>query len=59
MGNSGGSLTTRSTGQLHQLMQAAGFTGMDDAEALADGWQVVDFAHTRRELAPAPPRPAP
>jgi hypothetical protein len=37
-------LTTRSTGELHQLMRAAGFTGMDDPEALADGWQVTDFA---------------
>ncbi|MFH8491235.1 hypothetical protein [Streptomyces longisporoflavus] len=44
MGNSGGSLTARSTGGLHQLMRAAGFTGIDDNKALAEGWQVTDFA---------------
>ncbi|MGW6063006.1 hypothetical protein [Streptomyces sp. NPDC055189] len=44
MGNSGGSLTARTTGELHQLMRAAGFTGIDDTEALAEGWQVTDFA---------------
>lgn len=44
MGNSGGSLATRSTGELHQLMRAAGFTGIDDTEALAEGWCVADFA---------------
>ncbi|MFD8211482.1 hypothetical protein ACFV2S_34445 [Streptomyces sp. NPDC059695] len=52
MGNSGGSLTTRSTGELHQLMRAAGFTGIDDTQALAEGWQVTDFADAgRRSLA--------
>ncbi|MFD9862242.1 hypothetical protein [Streptomyces alboflavus] len=59
MGNSGGSLTTRSAGEttrsageLHQLMREAGFTGVDDAEALAEGWQVTDFADAgRRSLA--------
>lgn len=45
MGNSGGSLATRcSTGELHQLMRAAGFTGIEDTEALAEGWGVTDFA---------------
>ncbi|MFE7031434.1 hypothetical protein ACFU9Y_14085 [Streptomyces sp. NPDC057621] len=44
MGNSGGSLTTRTTGELHQLMRAAGFRGIDEAETLAEGWQVADFA---------------
>lgn len=44
MGNTGGSLATRSTGELHQLMRAAGFTGMDETEASAEGWQVTDFA---------------
>ncbi|MFI2616977.1 hypothetical protein [Streptomyces sp. NPDC018584] len=44
MGNSGGSLTTRSTGELHQLMRAAGFTGMDATAALAENWQVTEFA---------------
>lgn len=52
MGNSGGSLTTRSTGELHQFMRAAGFTGIEDTETLADGWQVTDFADAgRRSLA--------
>ncbi|MEU1097941.1 hypothetical protein, partial [Streptomyces sp. NPDC005877] len=52
MGNSGGTLTTRSTGELHQLMRAAGFTGLEDTEALAEGWQVTDFADAgRRSLA--------
>ncbi|KAB1976719.1 hypothetical protein [Streptomyces triticiradicis] len=52
MGNSGGSLTTRSTGELHQFMRAAGFTGIDDTKAMAEGWQVTDFADAgRRSLA--------
>ncbi|MFI9116988.1 hypothetical protein [Streptomyces venezuelae] len=52
MGNSGGSLATRSTGELHQLMRAAGFTGIDDTQALTDGWQVTAFADAgRRSLA--------
>jgi hypothetical protein len=33
-------------------MRAAGFTGIEDAEALAEGWQVTDFADAgRRSLA--------
>ncbi|MER6136211.1 hypothetical protein [Streptomyces sp. NPDC001815] len=48
MGNSGGSLTTRSTGELHQLIRAAGFTGIEDTETLAEGWQVTDFADAGR-----------
>ncbi|MFF1711555.1 hypothetical protein [Streptomyces sp. NPDC058268] len=48
MGNSGGSLTTRSTGELDQLMRAAGFTDIDDTNALAEGWQVADFADAGR-----------
>ncbi|MFE0130956.1 hypothetical protein ACFWY6_05120 [Streptomyces sp. NPDC059037] len=48
MGNSGGSLTTRATGELHGLMREAGFTGIDDTEALAEGWQVTDFADAGR-----------
>ncbi|WP_314411701.1 hypothetical protein [Streptomyces sp. DSM 40484] len=44
MGNSGGSLTTRAAGELHQLMRAAGFTGIDDTRASVKGWQVADFA---------------
>ncbi|WP_327268569.1 hypothetical protein OG233_12095 [Streptomyces sp. NBC_01218] len=52
MGNSCGSLTTRSTGELHQLMRAAGFTGLEDTEALAEGWQVTGFAEAgQRSLA--------
>ncbi|MGH4034021.1 hypothetical protein ACQB60_34390 [Actinomycetota bacterium Odt1-20B] len=52
MGNSGGSLAIRSTGELHQLMRAAGFTGIDDTEAPAEGWQVADFADAgQRSLA--------
>ncbi|MBM7167752.1 hypothetical protein JQK87_04875 [Streptomyces sp. G44] len=52
MGNSGGSLAARTTGELHQLMRAAGFTGVDDTEALAGGWQVTEFADAgRRGLA--------
>ncbi|WP_328939858.1 hypothetical protein OG288_43315 [Streptomyces tauricus] len=54
MGNSGGSLTTRSTstGELHQLMRAAGFTDIDDTEALAEGWRVTNFGDAgRRSLA--------
>ncbi|OKJ46877.1 hypothetical protein AMK27_39485 [Streptomyces sp. CB02009] len=41
-------MATRSTGELHQLMRAAGFTDIDDTEALADGWQVTDFADAGR-----------
>ncbi|WP_159074249.1 hypothetical protein [Streptomyces dioscori] len=44
MGNSGGSLTTRCSGELHQFMRAAGFTDIDETKALAEGWQVTDFA---------------
>ncbi|MFD8416506.1 hypothetical protein ACFV2Q_32980 [Streptomyces sp. NPDC059650] len=52
MGNSGGTLTARSTGELHPLMRAAGFTGVDGTQTLADGWQVTDFADAeRRSLA--------
>ncbi|MFK0017177.1 hypothetical protein [Streptomyces sp. NPDC091027] len=52
MGNSGGSLTTRSTGELHPLMRAAGFTDIGDTQALVEGWQVTDFADAgRRSLA--------
>lgn len=45
MGNSGGSLTTRSSGALHPLMHEAGFADIDDSRALAEGWQVTGFAH--------------
>ncbi|WP_432106727.1 hypothetical protein [Streptomyces sp. AA1529] len=48
MGNSGGSLTTHFTGELHQLMREAGFTGIEDTQALAEGWQVTDFADAGR-----------
>ncbi|WP_326827815.1 hypothetical protein [Streptomyces sp. NBC_01751] len=48
MGNSGGSLTTRSTGELHQFMRAAGFTGIDGTETLAEGWQTTHFADAGR-----------
>ncbi|MEV4192807.1 hypothetical protein [Streptomyces toxytricini] len=52
MGDSGGSLTIRATGELHELMRAAGFTGIEDTEALAEGWQVTHFADAgRRSLA--------
>ncbi|MFF7361919.1 hypothetical protein [Streptomyces sp. NPDC008125] len=52
MGDSSGSLTIRPTGELHQLMRAAGFTGLEDTEALAEGWQVTGFAETgQRSLA--------
>ncbi|MFE0650963.1 hypothetical protein ACFVZH_20480 [Streptomyces sp. NPDC059534] len=53
MGNSGGSLTTRSAGDLHQHMWAAGFTGIDDTEALAEGWQTTHFADAGRRSLPA------
>ncbi|MFJ5219250.1 hypothetical protein ACIP98_31620 [Streptomyces sp. NPDC088354] len=48
MGNSGGSLATRSPGELQQLMREAGFTGIDGTEAMAEGWQVMDFAGAGR-----------
>ncbi|MGW4230295.1 hypothetical protein ACWEF9_13575 [Streptomyces sp. NPDC004980] len=47
MGDSGGSLTSRSTTGLRGLMDAAGFDDVDEAEALADGWQVSDFGEAR------------
>lgn len=37
-------MTTRSTGELHQLMREAGLTGIEDTKPLAEGWQVTDFA---------------
>ncbi|MFJ4849348.1 hypothetical protein [Streptomyces sp. NPDC088733] len=52
MGNSGGSLTTRTTEDLGRLMLAAGFTDLEDTEVRAEGWQVTDFADAgRRSLA--------
>ncbi|MFE6165852.1 hypothetical protein ACFQ7F_43940 [Streptomyces sp. NPDC056486] len=45
-------MTTRSTGELHQLMRTTGFTGIDGTKALAEGWQLTDFADAgRRSLA--------
>ncbi len=45
-------MTTRSTGELHQLMRAVGFTGIDDTEALSESWQTTVFADAgRRSLA--------
>ncbi|MGW0908787.1 hypothetical protein [Streptomyces sp. NPDC002853] len=44
--------TRWSTGELHQLMQAAGFTGIEETETLAEGWGVTDFADAgQRSLA--------
>lgn len=37
-------MATRSDAEPHGLLEAAGFTDVDDAETLADGWQVSDFA---------------
>ncbi|GGV65932.1 hypothetical protein GCM10010277_73380 [Streptomyces longisporoflavus] len=33
-----------SPGELHQLLRVAGFTGIDDTKALAEGRQVTVFA---------------
>ncbi|MFI6123614.1 hypothetical protein ACIBCU_28235 [Streptomyces sp. NPDC051064] len=46
MGNSGGSLTVRSTAGLRGLVEAAGFTEVEDAESPAEGRQVSDFAES-------------
>lgn len=48
MGNSGGSLAARSTGELHLLMREAGFTDIEDTAVLAGGWQVTEFADSGR-----------
>ncbi|MFH9466974.1 hypothetical protein ACH4LT_06720 [Streptomyces clavifer] len=47
MGNSGGSVTVRSTADLRGLMETAGFTDAEDAEDAADGWQVVEVAESQ------------
>jgi hypothetical protein len=44
MGNWGGSVAARTDGDLRDLMEAAGFDEVEDAEVLEDGWQVADFA---------------
>ena len=52
MGNSGGTLTTRSAAGLRGLMEPAGFTDVEDGESPAEGWQVADFAeHGRHSVA--------
>ncbi|MFF7333454.1 hypothetical protein [Streptomyces sp. NPDC008150] len=45
MGNSGGSVTTRYSGDLHPLLREAGFSDVDDSRAVGEGWQVAGFAH--------------
>ncbi|WP_208106574.1 hypothetical protein [Streptomyces sp. GC420] len=45
-------MTARSAGDVRALMQAVGFTGVGETEALAEGWQVADFTGVgRRGLA--------
>ncbi|MFD9498784.1 hypothetical protein [Streptomyces sp. NPDC060035] len=48
MGNSGGSVAIRSTAELGGLLTAAGFTGLEDTDMLAEGWQVSAFADARQ-----------
>ncbi|MFJ8887345.1 hypothetical protein ACIRJR_28600 [Streptomyces sp. NPDC102402] len=48
MGNSGGSVTTRSVAGLRGLMESAGFTEVEERESPAEGWQVADFAECGR-----------
>ncbi|GAA3789800.1 hypothetical protein GCM10023083_26830 [Streptomyces phyllanthi] len=44
---------TRSTGDLVGTMEAVGFSDVDDAEPLADGWLQVEFADFGRHSAQA------